>query len=74
MRPIKKLGKVYLVGCGTGDVELLTSKAYKIIQSGDPYVFGRGSEEALSMVAAGISSALAGSLLTALVDMRQICL
>jgi len=127
----KILGKVYLVGCGTGDVDLLTMKAYKIIQSvdvvfldhliaqeiidiipktteqifvgkqkgfhsikqeeinlqlqefaqkgltiarlksGDPYVFGRGSEEALSMVESGIrvevipgiSSALAGPLL-----------
>ena len=127
----KMLGKVYLVGCGTGDVDLLTIKAYKIIQSvdvvfldhliaqeiidiipkkteqifvgkqkgfhsikqeeinaqlqefasrgltvarlksGDPYVFGRGSEEALSMVEAGISvevipgisSAIAGPLL-----------
>jgi len=125
-------GTVYLVGCGTGDVDLLTMKAYKIIQSvdvvfidhlisgeiveiipkktqqvfvgkqkgfhsikqeeinaqlkefaqkglsiarlksGDPYVFGRGSEEALSMVDAGIhvevipgiSSALAGPLLS----------
>lgn len=124
----KMLGKVYLVGCGTGDVELLTMKAYRIIQnvdvvfldhliaqeiidiipstteqifvgkqkgfhsikqeeinkqlqefanrglsvarlkSGDPYVFGRGSEEALSMLEAGIhvevipgiSSAIAG--------------
>jgi len=127
----KMLGKVYLVGCGTGDVELLTLKAYKIIQnadvvfldhlitqeiidiipnatkqilvgkqkgfhsikqeeinaqlkefatqglsvarlkSGDPYIFGRGSEEALSMVEAGInvevipgiSSAIAAPLL-----------
>lgn len=125
------LGKVSLVGCGTGDVDLLTLKAYKIIQSvdvvfvdhliaqeirdiipstteqifvgkqkgfhsvkqedinsklieyasrglriarlksGDPYVFGRGSEEALSLMAEGIqvevipgiSSALAGPLL-----------
>lgn len=124
----KMLGKVYLIGCGTGDVELLTMKAYRIIQSvdvvfldhliaqeiidiipsateqifvgkqkgfhsikqeeinaqlqefadkglsvarlksGDPYVFGRGSEEALSMLEAGIhvevipgiSSAIAG--------------
>ncbi len=112
---MQKRSKVYLVGCGTGDVDLLTMKAYKIIQnvdvvfvdhliaqeikdiipssteqifvgkqkgfhsikqeeinaqlkeyankgftiarlkSGDPYIFGRGSEEALSMVEAGIS-------------------
>jgi uroporphyrin-III C-methyltransferase/precorrin-2 dehydrogenase/sirohydrochlorin ferrochelatase len=31
----KMLGKVTLVGCGTGDVELLTLKAYKTIQSAD---------------------------------------
>ncbi|WP_304546163.1 uroporphyrinogen-III C-methyltransferase [Sulfurimonas microaerophilic] len=126
------LGKVYLVGCGTGDVELLTLKAYRIIQSvdvvfidhliadeileiipketkrvfvgkqkgfhsvkqeeinelllehakqglsiarlksGDPYIFGRGSEEAISMVEngikveviPGISSAIAAPLLS----------
>jgi len=124
----KLMSKVYLVGCGIGDVELLTIKAYKIItsvdvvfidhlisqeiidiipkatkkvfvgkqkgfhsvkqekinellleeavngssiarlKSGDPYIFGRGSEEAISMienginveVIAGISSAIAG--------------
>ncbi len=128
----KLLSKVYLVGCGTGDVELLTLKAYKIIQnvdvvfidhliadeiidiipkatkrvfvgkqkgfhsvkqeeinalllehakqglsiarlkSGDPYIFGRGSEEAISMVQnginveviPGISSAIAAPLLS----------
>lgn len=31
----KLLGKVTLVGCGTGDVELLTLKAYKSIQNAD---------------------------------------
>jgi len=124
----KLLAKVYLVGCGIGDVELLTIKAYRIIRSvdvvfidhlisqeiidiipegtkkvfvgkqkgfhsvkqadinkllleeaatgasiarlksGDPYIFGRGSEEAISMiengiqveVISGISSAIAG--------------
>jgi len=122
--------KVVLVGCGTGDAELLTIKAYKAIQradvvfvdhlvsdeivalvpkdtkqifvgkqkgahsmkqeqinallieyakkgfevarlkAGDPYIFGRGAEEALALLAegikveviAGISSALAGPL------------
>ncbi|MEA1916144.1 MAG: uroporphyrinogen-III C-methyltransferase [Campylobacterota bacterium] len=125
-------GKVYLVGCGTGDVELLTLKSHKIItkiadvvfidhliaqeiidiippstkkvfvgkqkgfhsvkqekinellieyakkglsiarlKSGDPYIFGRGSEEAITLssenieveVIPGISSALAAPLL-----------
>ncbi|WP_373072819.1 uroporphyrinogen-III C-methyltransferase [Sulfurimonas sp.] len=31
----KMLGKVTLVGCGTGDVDLLTIKAYKTIQEAD---------------------------------------
>lgn len=124
----KLLSRVYLVGCGTGDVELLTLKAYRVIQSvdvvfidhlisdeiidiipentkkvfvgkqkgfhsvkqdvinemlaeyaaqglsiarlksGDPYIFGRGSEEAISLIndgisveiIPGISSAIAG--------------
>ena len=128
---MQKSSKIYLVGCGTGDVELLTLKAYKIIKSvdvvfvdhliadeileiipettkkvfvgkqkgfhsvkqaqinkllleeaangssiarlksGDPYIFGRGSEEAISLVkegidievVPGISSAIAGPLL-----------
>ncbi|MBC8237442.1 MAG: uroporphyrinogen-III C-methyltransferase [Helicobacteraceae bacterium] len=128
---MQKKAKIYLVGCGTGDVELLTLKAYKIIKSvdivfidhliadeileiipettkkvfvgkqkgfhsvkqaqinkllieeaangssiarlksGDPYIFGRGSEEAISLVkegidievVPGISSAIAGPLL-----------
>jgi uroporphyrin-III C-methyltransferase len=29
------MGKVYLIGCGTGDIELLTIKAYKILQTLD---------------------------------------
>lgn len=121
-------GKVYLVGCGLGDVEQLTLKAYRIIRevqivlydhlitdeilalipqetrkiyvgkpqnshtisqdrindlivdyasqgysvarlkSGDPYIFGRGAEEALYLgergysvdVVAGISSSITG--------------
>ncbi|WP_345975531.1 uroporphyrinogen-III C-methyltransferase [Sulfurimonas sp. HSL3-7] len=126
----KALGKVSLVGCGTGDVELLTLKAYRVIQeadvvfvdhlisdeieatipertlrisvgkrkghhsvkqeainamlidyaakgyevarlkAGDPYIFGRGAEEAQALIAAnirvdvipGVSSAIAGPL------------
>lgn len=124
------LGHVYLIGCGIGDVELLTLKAYRLIQemdvvfvdhlisqeiidiipssveqiyvgkqkdklvttqeainnllleyakkglrvarlkSGDPYIFGRGAEEAIHLakegirvdVVPGISSAIAGPL------------
>ena len=108
------LGKVSLVGCGTGDAELLTLKAYRLIReadvvfidhlisdeilniipeatikvsvgkqkgvhciqqekinemlidyarrghevarlkAGDPYIFGRGAEEAIALVEAGI--------------------
>ena len=123
-----KKGKVYLVGCGLGDVEQLTLKAYRIIReaqiilydylitdeilaiipsetqkiyvgkpqnchsisqdkinaliadyasqgfnvarlkSGDPYIFGRGAEEALYLseqgyqveIIAGISSSVTG--------------
>lgn len=126
----KLLAQVYLVGCGIGDVELLTLKAYRIIQevdvvlvdhlisqevldiipsttrqiyvgkqkeklvitqsqineilreeaqkglrvarlkSGDPYIFGRGAEEALFLakegirvdIIPGISSAIAAPL------------
>ena len=126
---LAKKGKVYLVGCGLGDVEQLTLKAYRIIheaqiilydylitdeilalipqkthkiyvgkpqrshdinqdrinelianyasqgysvarlKSGDPYIFGRGAEEALFLlergfevdVVAGISSSISGS-------------
>jgi len=124
------LGKVYLIGCGIGDVELLTIKAYNLIlqmdivfidhlisdeileiipkstkqiyigkqknkliitqeqindllleyarkglrvarlKSGDPYIFGRGAEEAMFLtkhnirveVISGVSSPIAGSL------------
>jgi uroporphyrin-III C-methyltransferase/precorrin-2 dehydrogenase/sirohydrochlorin ferrochelatase len=126
----RALGKVHLVGCGTGDVELLTLKAYRLIQevdvvfvdylisdeieaiipestlkisvgkrkghhsvkqekinemlidyaskgleiarlkAGDPYIFGRGAEEAQALieegirvdVVPGVSSAIAGPL------------
>lgn len=124
------LGRISLVGCGTGDVDLLTLKAYRLIKeadvvltdhlvsqeivslipqktmqvfvgkrkgyhslkqekinellidyasqglhvarlkAGDPYIFGRGAEEAQAMIEAGydvevipgISSAIAGPL------------
>jgi len=126
----RRLGRVHLVGCGTGDVDLLTLRAYRLIKeadvvfidhlvsdeikalvpketliihvgkrkghhsvaqekinellieyaekglevarlkAGDPYIFGRGAEEAQALVEAGIrvevvpgiSSAIAGPL------------
>ncbi|WP_345989643.1 uroporphyrinogen-III C-methyltransferase [Sulfurimonas sp. HSL1-2] len=126
----RQLGRVHLVGCGTGDVDLLTLKAYRLIteadvvfvdhlvseeikaiipkatmvihvgkrkghhsikqekinellieyaqkglevarlKAGDPYIFGRGAEEAQALAAEGIrvevvpgiSSAVAGPL------------
>lgn len=36
---LKKSAKVYLVGCGLGDVELLTIKAYNIIKSVDVVLY-----------------------------------
>lgn len=36
---LKKKSKVYLVGCGLGDPELLTIQAYKIIQSVDVVLY-----------------------------------
>lgn len=50
--PAKKLkNQVYLVGCGIGDPELLTIKAYKIIQSVDVVLYDHLiSEEIMALV------------------------
>ncbi len=66
--------RVYLVGAGPGDPELLTVRAARLLdvvvrlKGGDPFLFGRGGEEAQALLDAGVafevvpgvSSALAG--------------
>jgi uroporphyrin-III C-methyltransferase/precorrin-2 dehydrogenase/sirohydrochlorin ferrochelatase len=48
---LKQKAKVYLVGCGLGDVELLTIKAYKIIKKVDVVLYDHLiSEEILAEV------------------------
>lgn len=47
----KRLGRVTLVGCGTGDVELLTLKAYRAIISADVvFVDGLISDEIIDII------------------------
>lgn len=47
----KLLGKVYLIGCGIGDPELLTIKAYKTIQTVDAVFYDNLiTEEILNLV------------------------
>lgn len=49
----KMTAKVYLVGCGVGDVELLTLKAYRIIQSVDVVLYDHLiSKEIMALVPA----------------------
>ena len=56
-----KKGKVYLVGAGPGDPELLTLKAARVLEEADVVVYDRlVSEEVLALVAAGVSKIFVG--------------
>ena len=56
-----KKGKVYLVGAGPGDPELLTMKAARLLKEADVVVYDRlVSEEVLGLVAAGVSKIFVG--------------
>lgn len=58
---MKKTGKVYLVGGGPGDPELLTLKAYRILQKADAVVYDRLiSDEVLALAPKGASKIYVG--------------
>jgi len=56
-----KSSKVYLVGCGLGDVELLTLKAYRVIQSVDVVLYDHLiTEEILDLIPANTKKIYVG--------------
>jgi len=57
----KLFGKVFLIGCGPGDAELLTLKAYKAIQSVDVVLYDNLiSDEILEIIPAHIEKIFVG--------------
>lgn len=56
-------GKIYLVGAGPGDPELLTLKAYRIINDADVVVYDRlVSQQVIDMIPAGASRIFVGKM------------
>ena len=56
-----KVGKVYLVGGGPGDPELLTMKAYRVLSEADAVVYDRlVSDEVINLVPAGAARIFVG--------------
>lgn len=62
--PSRPVGKVFLVGAGPGDPELLTMKAVRLLRECDVVVFDRlVSDDILNLVPAGVSRIYAGKAL-----------